>query len=69
MERIPVTSSNMTSAGYEPTALLMEIEFNNGAIYQYSGVPQDVYDGFMDAASKGQYFHANIKNSYSCQKL
>jgi len=35
MERQYVTSSNLQSLGYDPTSKTLEIEFNDGAIYQY----------------------------------
>lgn len=69
MERIPVSSSNISSIGYDADSQTLEIEFNNGGVYQYSGVSQDVYDEMMSADSKGKYFHANIKNTYPFSKL
>jgi len=62
MERLPVQSSNLSSVGYDPDSLTLEIGFNNGGIYQYSGVPQEVYEGLMNASSKGTFFHHFIKN-------
>jgi hypothetical protein len=69
MERISVNSSNVSSVGYDADSQILEIEFNNGGIYQYSGVPESVYEGMMGADSKGKYFHANIKNAYPFSKL
>lgn len=63
MRRTPVGSSNLASVGYEVETSTLEIEFHNGGIYQYSGVPENIYQGLMDAASKGRYFHQNIKNA------
>ena len=63
MERFPVESSNLASVGYDPESAVLEIEFKSGGIYEYSGVPQSVYDDLMNAASKGKYFHRYIKNS------
>lgn len=48
---------------------MLEIEFNSGAVYQYTGVPQGEYDAIMNAGSKGSYFHANIKNRFPYVKL
>lgn len=62
MERIPVQSSNLASVGYNADSLTLEIEFYHGGIYQYYGVPQDIYDGLINAPSKGTYFHQNIKS-------
>ncbi len=48
---------------------VLEIEFTNGAVYSYSGVPSGEYESFMNADSKGKYLHANIKGRYSYVKL
>ena len=69
MERISVNSSNVSSVGYDADSQTLEIEFNSGGVYQYSGVPESVYEGMMGADSKGKYFHANIKNTYPYSKL
>ncbi len=69
MERTPVTSSDIRSIGYDADSQTLEIEFNSGGTYQYSGVPSGEHDGIMAADSKGKYFHANIKNRYSFDKL
>ena len=69
MERVPVSSSNLCSVGYDPHSQTLEIEFNHGGVYQYAGVPEGEYEGLMNAGSKGQYFHANIKNRYPFNKL
>jgi len=69
MERTPVSSSHISAIGYDAENLVLEVEFNNGAVYSYSGVPSDEYHGFMNADSKGKYLHANIKNHYSFMKL
>ncbi len=61
MDRIPVSSSNVASVGYDPSSSILEIEFNNGSIYQYSGVPEHVYTGLVNASSKGEYLDQNIK--------
>jgi hypothetical protein len=64
MNRIPVTSSNLASVGYDAATQTMEIEFNDGAIYQYFDLPQLVYQGLISAASAGQYFHAQVRGVY-----
>ena len=69
MERISVNSSNISSVGYDADSQTLEIEFNNGGVYLYSGVPESLYEGMMGADSKGKFFHANIKNIYPFSKL
>jgi hypothetical protein len=69
MERIQVNSSNIASVGYDAGSEILEIEFISGGTYQYSGVPEGVYEGMMGADSKGKYFHANINKKYPFTKL
>jgi len=63
MDRVPVQSSNLSSVGYDPTTSTLEIEFSNGSIYQYFGVPEYVHEGLMNAGSKGSYFDQHIKRA------
>ena len=64
MERQSVNSSQLKSVGHEDGVL--EIEFSNGAVYQYQGSKvKDHYDGLMAAnaagESVGRYFNQNIR--------
>lgn len=68
MERTPVSSSNLISVGYEAESQTLEIEFKNGSVYQYHGVPLDEFADFMKASSKGTYFNERIKR-YAYTKL
>jgi len=63
MERIPVDSTNIASVGYDVRASTLEIEFRNGTIYQYYGVPENEYSGLMSASSKGSYLNQHIKKA------
>jgi hypothetical protein len=64
MQRVPVSSSNVASVGYEVLANTLEVEFLNGSVYQYFDVPQSVHDAFLNAPSVGSYFASNIKGHY-----
>jgi hypothetical protein len=69
MERIPVSSSNIASVGYEPDTSTLQVEFNNGTIYDYYDVPEDTYTALIGAGSVGSFFHANIRNTFSFQQV
>lgn len=70
MNRTRVSSSNLRAVGYDINTKTLEIEFLNGGLYQYSGVPASIHAALMSAASHGSYFDANIKKgSYPCTKL
>lgn len=69
MNRDPVSSSNLVSVGYDENSQTLEIEFNNGAIYQYYNINFGLYNQFMQSASKGQFLHAYIKNAYAYSRV
>jgi len=69
MDRIPVSSSNICSVGYDVSSALLEVEFTTGDIYQYFNVPEYLHRSFLNAASLGQFFNDNIRYSYRYQKV
>lgn len=69
MEMYPVASTDLSAVGYDYDACILRIEFLKGGIYDYHGVPQEVYEGLMNASSKGQFFNQVIrKGGYSFSK-
>jgi len=71
MNREIVVSVSVRAVGYDKESSTLEVEFCDSSIYQYSGVPADVYSGFMDSMGLNQektdlkYFAQNIKGRYS----
>lgn len=51
MKRYPVSSSRIANIGWENNTL--EIQFHNGAVYQYYDVSNSEYQNFMNAPSLG----------------
>lgn len=62
-------SSNLRSASYDPTSSSLTIEFQNGGLYVYEGVPETVFLGLVQAASAGRYHHQWIKDRYRSSKV
>ena len=69
MQRINVKSSNLKSVGYDSNEKTLEIEFLNGAVYQYFNVPPEIYNTLMRASSHGRYFNKYIRNKYKFRKI
>ncbi len=51
MQRYPVNSSRIANIGWESN--IMEVQFHNGAIYQYYDVSKNEFDCFMQSPSLG----------------
>ena len=63
MERIPVSSSNVVSVGYDEPSLTLEVEYRAG-VYQYTGVPPETYSDLMNAGSIGAFMNDVIKPNF-----
>lgn len=64
MGMFPCQSTLIRSYGYEQAKLVMDIQFNDGAVFRYFQVPVEVIVEFVRAASKGKYFLEHIKAQY-----
>ena len=53
---------------YDHTSLLVEFRSKNRDIYQYLGVPLNVFMDMMVSESKGKYLNSNIKKKFNYQK-
>lgn len=69
MDRQIVSSSNIVSVGYDSTSETLEVEFQNGSVYQYYNVSQSTYDELMAAPSKGKFLAYQIKNFFPYSRV
>ena len=72
VSRIPreaVVSSGLASVGYSKRLRALEIEFRDGLVYRYLGVPRPVYDGLMAAESKARYYNREVRGQYRCLRV
>lgn len=65
VQRQPVRSSAIRSIGYDTGSSTLEVEFVNGRVYRYLGVPEFLFRGLMLAGSKGSYFNRNIAERFN----
>jgi hypothetical protein len=49
--------------------LILQIEFNNGSIYDYFRVPTQYFEGLLSASSAGRYFHMHVKGRYRFKRV
>lgn len=69
MERTPLSSSAVASAGYDDATLVLEIEFHSGKIYQYEAVPRSVFDWLLRTPNKGSYVARMISDRYTYRDI
>ena len=69
MERQPVKSRILRSVGYDDSTKIMEIEFQNGLVYQYTGVPPKIYADLMHAGEIGKYFSEKVRPRFQTKQV
>jgi len=69
MERKVVDSTSMLSWGYDPITKRMEVEYHNGKLYSFFGIPEELSRELDASPSKGGYMERNVKGVYSYEKL
>ena len=46
---ISIQSDNVRAAGYDEASMVMTVQFDNGALYEYYGVPTELWTSFVAA--------------------
>jgi len=69
MKLKPIESEMLLAAGYDPKSFILHVVFRTGESYRYKNVPGFVYDGLMNADSKGKYMHKRIIGRYEYERI
>ncbi len=69
VEMLPVDSSMANALGYDAENHILQVEFNNGAVYQYAGVESEIWDELQETDSIGKYFNNEIIGNYQCERV
>lgn len=59
-----VQSSFVDAIAYDNNADDLYVTLSHGS-YVYHGVPESVFDNFLEAPSKGRFFNRNVKDVYT----
>ena len=57
-------SSHLQLYQYDAENQVLTIQFTNGAVYQYAGVPLTEYHNLAQSGGAGTYFWSKIRNRY-----
>jgi hypothetical protein len=68
MEFKPLKSSRLKAVYFIKNESTLVIEFKDGRIYEYYGVPYATYSGLLNSNSPGKFFEINIKNKYEYER-
>ena len=69
MLRQVVESSSLRSIGYDRATATLEVEFTNGGVYRYNGVPTELWSAFRQADSKGKFFQDRVRDHFATTRV
>ena len=69
MELIKVDSSMIYAFGYDEEQQVLEVVYKRNGVYRYRDVPKQVYEGLLNASSKGSYMRDQIIDMYPTEHL
>ncbi|MER3491375.1 MAG: KTSC domain-containing protein [Mastigocladus sp. ERB_26_2] len=66
---LPINSSMANAIGYDSNTNILQIEFHNGTVYQYSDIDQDTWQDLHQADSIGKFFNENVRGKYQYERV
>jgi hypothetical protein len=69
MTRLPLKSSFLAAAGYNPETKVLEVEFKAGRIYQYFDVPPEVYAELIDPEKSAGKTFSRISGAFGFKRV
>ncbi len=63
-----VVSSNVDQVGYDMDQSELYVQFIDGGLYVYTGVPETTFEQLLLAPSVGSYLNLYVKNSFPYRK-
>src|ERR1039457_3213060 len=67
--RVRLESTMLATAGYDEHRCELQLDFRDGARYQYSAVPPHLFHDLLAAPSKGSFFNRHIRGRFHHVKL
>jgi hypothetical protein len=68
MERKKVSSGSIRSIGFDERSRVLEVEFSDGKVVQYSGVSAEIHRRLVNAPSIVSYFRDNVEESFTAKR-
>ena len=66
---VPIESKMLLSIAYDAKKHILYLRFRSGDVYRYFDFPDEAYQQFLSAESKGQFFLSNIRNRFRYQRM
>jgi hypothetical protein len=69
IERKLIRRGGIKSAGYDRSARVLEIEFDNGEVIQHTAVGEEIARRFLASSSPASVYKDTIQEEYTIRRL
>lgn len=69
MDWQPFESKLLASSAYDAAKQTLYLRFRSGEVYRYFAFPQEHYQDFLKAESRGRHFLRHIRNHFRYERL
>jgi len=69
MQTVEVNSTAIQKADYEYDSYKLTLTFKNGSSYDYTKVPNFVFEGLRVSTSKGRFINKHILSTYNYKRV
>ncbi len=69
MDMKNVNAGKLRAIGYDASARVLRVEFDDGKNIEYAGVPQETYRRLSTSGSMWSYFRDNIDEEYTAKRI
>lgn len=69
IERKPIRRGGIKSAGYDRSARILEVEFDNGSVVAHSAVGEEIARRFLNASAPASVYKDTIQDEYTQRRV
>ena len=69
MEMKKINSGKLRAIGYDARARLLQVQFDDGSVLQYSGVGEEVWRRLSGSGAAWSYYRDNIEEEFSAKRV
>lgn len=66
---LPVNSSMANAVGYDASQQILQVEYSNGSVYEYSDIDAQTWESLQATDSIGRFINHNIKGHYPSKRM
>lgn len=69
MEMKKINSGKLCAIGFDSSARLLQVQFDDGSVLQYSGVSEDVWRRLSSSGAAWSFYRDNIEEEFTAKRV